>query len=68
MHFEDNKNLRNFGKDIGFLLGLFIFFSMLYFILNYFNKTPDYISYKHVIIIIVILYIIKLIYSKVKND
>lgn len=67
MYFNENKNLKNLGRNIGFLLGLFLFFSVFYFILNYFNKLPEYILYRHIIILIVFLYIIKLGYYKVKK-
>lgn len=49
MIFEQNRYIENFGKKVGYLFSYFVFSTILYYLLNFFNKLPNTWTYFHII-------------------
>ncbi|MBN2331111.1 MAG: hypothetical protein JXC85_04815 [Candidatus Aenigmarchaeota archaeon] len=45
MNFERYDGIRTAGRRVGFFLGYFVFFNMLYLILNLLGKMPLQLTY-----------------------
>jgi hypothetical protein len=45
MNFEQDDRLRIAGRHVGFFVGYFVFFNMMYLILNWLGKMPFQMQY-----------------------
>ena len=58
MKFEKDKTPKKFGKNIGYLVAYFIFTTILYFVLKFFDKIPESWTYFHVMGITLIIAVV----------
>ena len=58
MKFEESKGFENLGKRAGYVLGYFLFTTVLYFILKALNKLPSNWGYVHVMWIVLVIALI----------
>jgi len=49
MIFEQNRSIENFGQKVGYLFSYFVFSTIAYYLLNFFNKLPSTWTYFHII-------------------
>ena len=54
MFSEKNKTMEKIGKKIGYILGYFIFTTVLFYVLTYFNKLPSNWTYFNIMSITLI--------------
>lgn len=62
--FEKKKSRGKIVRKIGYLIGFFVFVTILFFILKLLNKLPDSWTYFHVTGIVILIVIVATIFKR----
>ena len=64
MIFSHNRLIEEFGERIGYVVGYFLFTTILYFILLFLKKIPESWSYPHIMSITILIALLGFSISK----
>lgn len=68
MNFERDDRVRIAGRHVGFFLGYFVFFNMMYLILNWLGKMPFPMQYNEFLLVLLAAFAGGKIIAKVVRD
>ncbi len=68
MNFERDDGARTAGRHVGFFLGYFVFFNMMYLILNWLGKMPIQMIYSEFLLTLLAAFAAGKIITKVVRD
>tara|TARA_Y100000031_G_C8170667_1_gene361638 strand:- start:407 stop:667 length:261 start_codon:yes stop_codon:yes gene_type:complete len=58
MILQENRSIQNVGEKAGFIIGYFLFTTVLYFVLFFLKRMPVSWSYGHIMIITAVIVLI----------